>query len=518
MTAGAWTSRPPRRLTAVGVIGSLLLGGCVVGPNFHPARPDTPAAWLAARSAPAPASAVTVGEPADPAWWKSFDDPELSSLIARALAANLDARQAVLRIEEAREQRRMAAAAAWPSIDANGSYAKTRISERTATTSLLGALGGLGVSGESGPPGGVAAALPGLENPFDQYQAGLSGAWEIDLFGRVRRQVEAADATTEAAAWDRRAVQVSLMSDVAAVYIDLRDAQGRLRVLSDTVGTAGAVLRLAAEARRSDLGGDVDVAAATSALASAKAALPPVEAELTIDENQLALLLAAKPGALDSELADPRAVPPLPPSVPAGVPAELARRRPDIREAEARLHAAVARQGVAVADLYPRVVINAAAGTEAISPAALGDWAARYFAVGPTLDLPVFDAGLRRANVRIADIRSREAATAYAQAVLGALHDVEDAIAAYGQEQARRRNLAAAAEQNRTALTLVERRYRGGVASFRDVLEAQAQVQSAQLALVASAGAAATDLVSLYKALGGGWESADASPAPRPDR
>ena len=500
--------RPRASLTGLVAMASLLLAGCVVGPSFRPTTPDTPTAWRAPR--PTPLSAVTADEPAEPAWWKSFGDPELSSLVERALAANLGARQAVLRIEEAREERRIAAAAAWPSIDANASYADTRISERTATTSLLSALGGALGGAHSGAPGGVAAALPGLKNPFDQYQAGLTGTWEIDLFGRVRRQVEAATATTEAAAWDRRAVQVSLMSDVAATYVDLRVAQARLAVLKDAVGTAENVLELASDARRGELGNDLDIANATSALASARAALPPVETELALDENQLALLLAAKPGALDEELADPRALPPLPPTVPAGLPAELARRRPDIREAEANLHAAVAQQGVAVANLYPQLVITAAAGMEAVSPAALSDWAARYFELGPTLDLPVFDAGLRRANVRIADLRAKEAAIAYAQAVLSGLHEVEDAIGAYAQEQARRGDLATAADRSRTALALAEQRFRAGEASFRDVLDAQAQAQAADLALVASTGAAATDLVSLFRALGGGWETADA--------
>jgi NodT family efflux transporter outer membrane factor (OMF) lipoprotein len=478
------------------------LCGCTVGPRYQAPTPDAPADWAALGAAPA--AGVSAQPIQDAAWWKSFGDPELTSLVERALAANLAAKQAVLRIEEARNQRRVAAAGAFPTIDATGAYEGTRISERTATSSVFTALSGQ----KSALPPGVAASIPGLANPFEQFQYGLTGSWEVDLFGRVRRGVEAADADTAAAVADRDAVRVSLMAEVASAYIDLRGAEARKQVSEESVATSTQLLKLTTDARAAGLGNDLDIASARAALATAQAALAPLQTEIAADKSQLELLLAAKPGALDPELSGEGAIPPAPPQTPIGVPSELARRRPDIRAAEAALHAAVARQGVAVANLYPSLTINLAAGLEASNPAALTDWAARYFAAGPALDLPVFDAGVRHANVRIADARAKEAALAYAQTVLTALHEVDDSIVAYGEEQSRRDELRRALADSRAALGLAETRYRTGSVSFRDVLDAEDRLQSAELALAASTTAASEDLVTLYKSLGGGWAAA----------
>jgi NodT family efflux transporter outer membrane factor (OMF) lipoprotein len=417
------------------------------------------------------------------------------------------AQEAVLRIDEARAQRRAVAAGAWPSLDATGSYTDTRISEKTATTSLLSALGG-GEKSQGGAPGGVESALPGLQNPFNQYQYGLTASWEIDLFGRVRRQVEAADASTAAAVEDGRAVQVALIAEVAAAYIDLRAAQEQQAVAEEATATAQRLLQVAIDARKAEIGDEIDVANARAGLETAEAANPSLEVQIATDESQLALLLAEKPGALDRELQNVTAIPRPPSSIPLGLPSTLARRRPDIRRAEAQLHVAVAQQGVAVADLYPRISITGALGLEAATPAGLGAWAARYFTIGPGLDLPVFDAGARQANVHIADVRAKEAAVAYAQTVLTALHEVEDAITAYEQEQVRRALLDGAVSQDRTALTLAKVRYGLGSVRLSDVLVAQERLEMAEAAATSSTAAAAQDLVILYKSLGGGWESA----------
>jgi multidrug efflux system outer membrane protein len=485
-----------RPLLAASFCG-LLLAGCTVGPRFEPPKAATPAAWAGADKAAH--SGITAEQIADSSWWTGFGDQELTSLIDRAATSNFGARQAVLRIEEARAQRQIVGAGAWPRLDAVAAYQDTRISERTATTSLLGALGGKG-------QGGVSGAIPGLKNPFETYQYGLTGSWEIDLFGRIRRQVEAAEADTLAAVEDSRAVQVALKAEVALAYIDLRSVQERHDLGLDNLDTARSLLRLAEDARKAGLGSDLDVANASAAVASAEAQLPPLERQAAADRNQLTLLLALHPGALDAELDTEKAVPPSPPKIPVGLPSDLARRRPDIRRAEAQLHAAVARQGVAVASLYPSVVLNATGGFQASDPANLAVWAARYMTVGPSLDLPVFDAGQRRANVRLQDVRSREAALAYAQTVLGALHEVEDAMAAYDRELARRAALQDAVDQSRKALALARERFQAGSVSFREVLDAQSQLQQADIALAASTGVAAEALVGLYKALGGGWE------------
>lgn len=494
------TALPQTRARRVGPAASLMtlaLGGCLAGPGFVRPKADVPAAWSAANAG------IVSAEPSDAAWWSSFGDPELTSLIERAQGDSFQTRQAVVRIDEARAQRRMAAAGAMPQLSANGSYANTRISERTAMTSLLGSLGG-GARGAA--PGGVSAALPGLNNPFDQYDYGLSGSWELDLFGRVRRTVEAADANTAVAVEDGRAVRVALAAEVGATYVDLRGVQALEVVTQARLTTARAVLRLAEDARRAGLSNDRELSAAAAAVAAAEAQLPPLEDQAAAGRNQLALLMAARPGALDAELADVEALPPLPEAVPVGLPADLARRRPDVRRAEAQLHAAVAQQGVAAAALYPRIVLQASAGYQASRPAALTDWAAHYLTVGPSLDLPVFDAGQRRANVQLQDVRAKAAALAYAQTVLGALHEAEDAMTAYAQARSRQASLQAAVEQDRQALDLAQRRYGAGSASYREVLDVQDRLQAAQTTLIASAAAAGKDLIALYRALGGGWE------------
>jgi len=506
MSARLFRAREPAIVGLMSIVGALC--GCAVGPNYSPPPPDVPSAWRGTAAPQAPLSVVSQQDVEETDWWKSFGDPELTSLIDRALKANMTVQEAVLRIEEARGQRRVIAAAAWPSLDANASYAETRISEKTATTSLLSALGGSGASSRGGAPGGVSSALPGLQNPFSQYQYGLTGSWEIDLFGRVRRQVEAADANTAAAVEDSRAVQVSLMAEVAAAYIDLRSAQEQHAVSEEAAATARRLVQVATDARRAEIGDDFDVANARAALETAEAGPPPLEVEITADESQLALLLAERPGALDSELETAATIPPLPPAVPIGLPSALARRRPDIREAEAQLHAAVAQQGVAVADLYPRVSLTAALGLEAVTPTGLGAWAARYFSAGPGLDLPVFDAGARRATVHIADVRAKEAAVAYAQTVLAALHEVEDAVMAYEKDQMRRGSLNAAVTQDRTALSLARVRYQVGSVGLADVLHAETELETARASLASSTAATAQDLVTLYKSLGGGWENA----------
>ncbi len=238
-----------------------------------------------------------------------------------------------------------------------------------------------------------------MPNPFDQYQWGFDASWEIDLLGRVRRSVEAADATTQASIEDRNDVLVSLQGDVARSYIDLRAAQLRRSVLEDDLKSQREILDITRERARFGMGNDVDVANAAAQVTSTEALLPQATAQMSDDINQLSLLLALQPGALRGELESAKPVPPVPPEVPVGLPADLARRRPDIRRAEAQLHAATAQIGVAVADLFPRLTLNADAGIQASRFADLSNWAGRFFSLGPSLEIPIFSGGARRAKV-----------------------------------------------------------------------------------------------------------------------
>ena len=484
-----------------------LLAGCTVGPNFVRPVARAPAHWAAQPSAPpadspdTPAAAPqlsTVNEQATELgqWWTDFKDPTLSSLTERSLRANLDLRAAVLRIETARAQRDVTAAAFWPTLGADASYTRERLSETTPTGALFSSVGTIKF------PSGASLSIP---NPYNQFQLGLAASWEIDLFGRVRRAVEAADASVAASIEDQRAVQVALLADVAQSYIAVRGAQSDVRVAQQNLATIDELLELTRARRAAGMVTQIDVSTASAQASATRADLPRFELQITQNINQLSQLLALAPEALRAELVIEAPVPALPPDLPIGLPADLARRRPDIREAEANLHVATAQIGVAVADLFPRLTLSASGGFQSETANQLLEWASRFGSLGPTLELPIFDRG-RWKSVRLDNLRAQEAVVGYERTVLNALHEVENALAAYRADQERRAWLAAAVAQDADALTLARQRYENGVANFTDVLNVQRTLQQNEAALNDATTAVATDLVRLYRALGGGWQ------------
>ena len=486
----------PRCLTVVLVLVAPSIG-CTVGPDFKRPRAELPPVWSAS-AAPAAKDQIsqitTGGADGAATWWTGFNDPELTSLIERAAAANLDAKAAVLRIAEARAQGDVAAADRWPSLSANASAQINRLSETTPTGALFSKVGQ--------NPAFSGVSIP---NPYSQYQLGFDASWEIDLFGRVRRSVEAAHADTQASVEDSHAVLITTLGEVGRAYIDLRGAQAKRQVVEENIASERELLDLADQRRAAGLGSEIDVVRAAAEASSAEAQLPLLDRQITRDVNELSKLLAREPGALGAELEVAHPVPPVPPRVPIGLPADLARRRPDIRESEARLHAATARVGVAVADLFPRLTLGAQGGFQSENLSTLTNWASRFLSVGPAVKLPVFDAGRRRATVHVQDARVEESALDYRRTVLSALHEVDDALAAYRADQARRAALSQTVARNRDAVDLARQRYAEGVASFITVLDAQRSLQQNQLLLAEGQAAVSTDLVVLYKALGGGW-------------
>jgi NodT family efflux transporter outer membrane factor (OMF) lipoprotein len=506
-------------LPSSALLSGLLLAGCTVGPRFTPPHSDTPAGWsaeaLAAVPGRAPGSPVAATPITEAEWWRSFGDPTLSSLIEQAAGSSLDVREAVLRIAEARAQRDITAAGLWPDLSGNASYVRERISEKMAFTSLLGSAGS--TTPGRPPQGGISGPIPGFVNPFSAYQYGFDASWELDLFGRTRRAVEAAGADSDAALESGRDVLLSVLAEIARSYVDLRAAQLRLAILEDSLRTERDTLQLTRDRRTVGLGNDLDVERAAAQVTSTESQLPLARSRITTDINQLSFLLGREPGALRAELERTAPVPAVPPQVPIGLPAEVIRRRPDIRLAEAQLHAATARVGVAVADLFPRLTLNAAVGMQAEHPQDLTNWASRFFSVGPALELPIFSGGRRQATVRLQNVRTKEAAVAYARTVLAAIHEVENALVLYGPEQSRRASLDATVAHNREALLLARQRYESGVTSFLDVLEAERNLQQSQLQLADSTAAVAIDLIALYKALGGGWSSPELAASPPQD-
>jgi NodT family efflux transporter outer membrane factor (OMF) lipoprotein len=271
------------------------------------------------------------------------------------------------------------------------------------------------------------------------------------------------------------------------------------------------LLDLAAQRRRTGLSTEIDVSRAAAEVSDSEAELPLLDRQIQQDINRLSRLLALEPGSLEAELDKTAPIPPAPPVVPIGLPADLIRQRPDIREAEDRLHAATAEVGVAVADLFPRVTLNAEGGYQSETLASLTGWASRFLTAGPAIELPVFDAGQRRAVVRLQETRQKAAAVAYAQAVLSALHEVDDTLIAYGEDQRRGDALARTVGRDQTALDLARQRYAAGVGDFIDVLDAERSLQQGELQLTDAQASVSADLVALYRSLGGGWREAPAA-------
>jgi len=468
--------------------------GCSVGPNFTRPDPHVPAQWSPASTA---SPSLNTEPQAVVTWWTTFQEPMLASLIERSTASNLDLRAAVLRITEARAQREVAGAAFWPSASANASFTRQRLSDTTTTGAVFTNFGNVKI------PGAPSINFP---NPYNQFQLGASASWEIDLFGRIRRSVEAANADLQASVEDQHAVLVSLCADVARNYIELRGAQLRKDVTEQSLATQKEIYELTRQRQAVGLTTDLDVSNAGAQLDVTQAQVPQLDREVTQDINQLSLLMGRAPDTLRTELEAGRSVPQVPPVLPIGLPSDLARRRPDIREAEARLHAATARIGVAVGDLFPRLTLSASGGVQAQSASDLLKWASRFGTIGPTFEMPLFD-GSRWATVRLQNVRAQEAALDYERTVLSALHEVENALAAYKTDQERGVSLASAVDLSRDALNLARERYSSGVASFIDVLDAERNLQQNELSLAANTTAISTDLVAIYRALGGGWEA-----------
>jgi len=495
-----------RSLSLAAALGLTALSGCAVGPDFKHPDPKVPAAWPSAATLPAAARASTVStQPAAIAsWWSTFNDATLTSLIERSTTEGLDVREAVLRIAEARAARDLATADFWPALTANTSFTRQRLSLNTPNGALIGSIGRV----PNLPPG---LSIP---NPYSQYQLGLSASWELDLFGRVRRSVEAADADWLASVEAGRDVRVSLASEVARAYMDLRATQLRRRIVTDSLATQRELADLTRQRRDAGLTTDLDVADAAAQVDASQAQLPLIERQLTEDVNELSRLMGREPGALSAELTAVQPLPSEPPVVPIGLPADLVRRRPDIRRAEASLHAATARVGVAVADFFPRLTLGAQGGFQSQALSALVRTASRFGTAGPVLEVPIFEGNRLRATLRVEDVRAQEAAIDYARTVLGALHEVDNALVAYGADQDRRVSLESAVANGRDALRLARQRYASGVTNFVEVLDAERTLQQNELALADATEAVATDLVLLYKTLGGGWQEAQASGTP----
>ena len=507
---------PLRRIVA-SVLAAVALPACTMGPNFQ--RPDSPwhtASWSEGHPAPAtPIPSEPVAAPIDPHWWQLFGDPQLTALEERVAGANLDVRIASLRLAESRASLGAAQSGQLPAVNGNANYTYQQLSREGALALASSSAPGAANNGASGTSG--AAPNTALFQPFNLWQYGFDVSWEIDFWGRVKRTVESAGAGVDASAEAERETLLTGLGELARDYIRLRGVQRALEITRQNLDTAKQSLALTQQRAAGGLTTDLDVANAAAQVANTASEIPNLQAREQQLINAIALLLGEPPQAMQAELAVPRAIPPVPPKVPVGLPSELTRRRPDIRRAEAQLHAATANVGVAVADFFPRVTLSGSAAIQATAFSELGNWGmADTWALGPGITLPIFEGGQLKRTLELREEQQQEAAVVYQRAVLGALHDVDNALTAYSAEQQRRAELETAVAQNRRALGLAQSRYAEGVADFLTVLVTQRNLLASEQALTESTTAVSTDLVQLYKALGGGWESAlpEAPPAP----
>lgn len=462
------------------------LGGCtVLGPDFQAPQTQLPQAWPAQEGA---AGAV------DLFWWDSFGDPLLPALIARAVAGNLDLQSAASRWEQARALRTGVGAAQQPQATADLSVTRTRNSQ-------------VGLLDPSGLKGADA---------YSVGRGGISANWELDLWGRVRRNVEAADATVEAAQEQRGAIRLAVAAETAHAYIQLRAVQNIAALTQKNLQIARSSQQLTALRRQEGVATELDVARAGGQVAAIEARLPALEQRESQLVSALGLLLAQPPQALAAELHAVAPIPAGPALAALGLPGELAERRPDIRRASAELHAATAGIGAAQADFYPRISLGASIGSQALQLSRLGAWDSRNYAAGPLLSLPLFDGGRLRGSLALSQARQREAALAYRKTVLTAWHEVDEAAHAVRAQQRRRTHLGVAAGQTKLALGYAQQQYSAGSVDFLAVLAAQDALLAAEAALADGQCAAALAQVDLYKALGGGWQERNRAAAPAP--
>ena len=458
--------------------------GCTVGPSYTPPQdPVAPASWSVRLP---PELRETPDSLAN--WWTVFGDSILDRLIQRAAAANLDAREAAARIRQSRAELAGARSRGYPTLAVGVIAGGTHISDHGSLAQIA-------------PPGGF--------DPQAQFALGVAASWELDLFGRVRSSVRAAEAGVIASIEDQRNVYVVLFGEVAMTYAELRTVQQRLVDTRANIQLQRETLNLVQQRIAGGVATGLDAAQAEMNLYQTQAIVPQLEILLRLALNRLAVLLGERAGALDTELAAAEPIPVPPPEVAIGIPADLLRRRPDVRAAESRYESEQARIGAATADLYPRLAIDGYLGLESSDLGTLFDSESREWRVSAPIGWVAFDGGGLRSRVDAADARAAQALLQYEQVVLEALAETENALVEFAQQTTRRGQLASAVDAAQRAVDLVLVQYREGTVDFQNVMDSQRELLGVQNGLASADGRVATALIGIYKSLGGGWQSVD---------
>jgi outer membrane protein, multidrug efflux system len=469
-------SRTPHIFIKIfGAALTLIFSACAaVGPSYQRPEQEVPVHWGEV------AGNISVRSDANlSTWWTLFNDPVLNSLITRAVASNQDLLLAETRIREARAEAGMTASKASPRMSASGGYTHNRTGENTLTG----------------------------EVDQDLFQTGFDAGWELDIFGGLRRASEAAAASIEASVEDKRDVLVSLVAEVARNYIDLRGIQQRIAITEENISTQEKTVDMVSRRFQAGFGNELAVFQAKNQLAMTMFQIPGLQSAEIRSMHQLALLLGRTPEALIAELAPEKLIPTIPPQVPVNLPSDLLRQRPDIRRAERQLAAATAEIGVATADLFPRFSLAALMGLETTTGLSnLVTSGSRFWSAGPKVQWSLFDGGRTRAGVEAADSRRDRAQIVYEKAVLTALVEVGNALVTFSREQETHRILKTAVAAGQRAVGLSKSQYTLGLVDFLNVLQSELALSQSQDQLVQSEERLSLDMISLFKALGGGWD------------
>ena len=462
-----------------------MAAGCTVGPDYEPPVTQAPAQWTEAATPGLIGTGPEAGRQLE-RWWAAFKDPTLDRLVERAVADNLDLKIAEQRLLEARAQRAEAAAGFYPTLDGSASAERQRYS-----TAL-----------KFPPFGGIA----------NTFQAGFDASWEIDIFGKTRRAVEAADASVQATVESRRDVLVSLLAELGQDYATLRSAQARLVIADRNIKADQDGLDLTRDKYKGGLGNELDVAQAQAQLETINAAVPQLQTAVAQQSHAIAVLLGQEPGALEAELATPAALPPAPPVLPAAVPSDVVRNRPDIRAAEREIAGANAQIGVAIAQMFPSFSITPSFGIAGGSLSHLLNDGALQWGAPASISVPIFEGGKLEANVAQAKAVAEEDRLTYRKTVLGAFREVEDALVAYSAERRRHDRLIAAVAADRIAVDRATALYRSGLGNFLSVLDGERSLYGAEDAAAQSELTLTQQTIALYKALGAGWQVGEPAP------
>ena len=501
---GARGARRALRTARKAALGAALgaLAACAVGPSYRPPKPDVPPAFAAQ------ASQTTGGAPAAAAelaaWWRALGDAELDSLVDRAIKSNFDLDIALTRLQQARTYEVVIAGHALPEVEATGSEARG--------------------TGSDLARGRASQALRSADNSTGLSHlntvGGFDAVWELDIFGKYRRAMQAARFDAEAAAAARNGVLTSVVADVVRAYIDLRGDQTELGVLRQASDVLKESLRIVNIRYERGITNELDVALATRELNTLDAQIAPEQAAVSAAENTLAVLLGEYPESMAQELEKPDLIPSVPDAVSAGMPLDLLKRRPDVQQAERELGAATARIGVATADLFPQVALVGAIGAqqgEAPGPLSARTVGKHIWSFGPAAMWPLLDFGALDAEVDIADLETRASLATYRKTLVNAVREVDDSLEAYAAQRARLKDLGLAMLAGQRAVELATERYNRGLTDFLNVVDAERQYYDLQEQYAVAQIAQGEQFVQLYKSLGGGWQNyQDVPPIRRP--